>query len=956
MQPANQNATGVVAATIGVRPNILVVDDRKENLLATEKILRHLDAGIFKANSGNEALSLVLRHRFAVVLLDVQMPEMDGFETAMLMQEHESMRGVPIIFVTAINKEERYATQAAEIGAVDYIFKPINSEILKSKVKVYLDLYVQREDLFKIQSALEDAEARLRAILDNVLDGIITIDASGTVISINPAVVKMFGYESADVVGRNIKMLMPEPNRGSHDGYLARYESTGKTKAIGFGRELEGLTKAGLTFPMELTVTEVAFQNQRMFVGLVRDITERKRSEDASRHARAAAEVANRTKSDFLANMSHEIRTPMNAILGMTYLALRAAPTPQQHGYLTKIGNAAQSLLGIMNDILDFSKIEAGKLELEHIAFSLDEVLRNLVDIVGQKAEEKGIAIVFSGAEQAPRSLVGDPLRLGQILINLVNNAIKFTEQGVIAVHVLSEEVTPDRARLAFSVTDSGIGMSPTQVANLFQSFNQADTSFTRKYGGTGLGLAISKQLCELMEGSISVESELGRGSKFLFTASFGIAAEQLSDIARERRQHSLNRSVLIVDDSESARNALLAMVHANGFLARGVSSGEEALSALARGSQVGQPFDLVLMDWRLPGIDGIEASRRIKSHPTLSPIPAILMISAFESEEVIRGLNDPRFDGFLVKPVTEALLMRTIASIWGERIDGPAPDFQTLPGFLPPELTGRRVLVVEDNEINRELATELLGDLGIQVTIAVNGREGVDQVVQEAFDLVLMDIQMPVMDGLTATKLIRTEGRLCGLPIIAMTAHAMRGDRERSLDAGMNDHLTKPINPITLTTMLFRWMPALPVAPQDPSESAVRSIPSADDLPAQLLPFDIQAALIRTNGKPKLLRKMLRGFHEQYTNAAFDLRLQLREGRVEEANRLAHSLKGVAATLEAGVLAEAAAAVGEALREGQVEGLSELIDTLEKALAPAVAAALSLEEKTKSTSALASP
>src|SRR5271155_872391 len=240
----------VAAPLTETRPNILIVDDRKENLLATEKVLRNLDAGILKAASGNEALSLMLRHRFAVVLLDVQMPEMDGFETAMLMQEHESMRGVPIIFVTAISKEERYATQAAEIGAADYIFKPINSEILKSKVKVYLDLYVQREELVTIRSALEDAEARLRAILDNVLDGIITIDGSGTVISINPAVVKMFGYESGEVIGRNIKMLMPEPNRGDHDGYLSRYESTGKTRAIGIGRELEGLTKQGLTFPM----------------------------------------------------------------------------------------------------------------------------------------------------------------------------------------------------------------------------------------------------------------------------------------------------------------------------------------------------------------------------------------------------------------------------------------------------------------------------------------------------------------------------------------------------------------------------------------------------------------------------------------------------------------------------------------------------------------------------------
>ncbi|HET6218017.1 MAG TPA: response regulator [Acidobacteriaceae bacterium] len=808
--PAKQDGLRVTEAVppAGVRPNILVVDDRKENLLATEKILRHLDAGIFKANSGNEALSLVLRHRFAVVLLDVQMPEMDGFETAMLMQEHESMRGVPIIFVTAISKEERYATQAAEIGAVDYIFKPINSEILKSKVKVYLDLYVQREEMLKIQGALEDAEARLRTILDNVLDGIITIDGSGAVISINPAVVKMFGYEAGEVVGRNIRMLMPQPNRSSHDGYLPRYDSSGTAWAVGVGRELEGLTKAGMTFPIELTVTQFSFHGQRMFVGLVRDITERKGAEEISRQARRAAEAANRTKSDFLANMSHEIRTPMNAIMGMTYLAQRANPTPQQQRYLTKIGNASQSLLSIINDILDFSKIEAGKLELEHITFSLDEVLRNLIDIVGQKAEEKGTAIVFSGAHEAPRSLIGDPVRLGQILINLVNNAIKFSDKGEIAVRVTAQDMSRDKVRLSFSVCDSGIGMSAEQISNLFQSFNQADTSFTRRYGGTGLGLAISKQLCELMGGSISVESELGKGSTFLFSVSFGIATDELPLIVREPRGNLLKRSVLIVDDSESARNMLVAMVQANGFFARAVASGEEALSALVRGSQVGQPFDLVLMDWRLPGIDGIEASRRIKAHPTLWPVPAVLMISAFESEEVMRGLSDPRFDGFLVKPVTEALLRRTIASISGERVEAPASAFQPPPGYLLSELTGRRVLVVEDNQINRDLASELLCDLGIRVAIAVNGREGVDQVLAEAFDLVLMDIQMPVMDGLTATKLIRSNDRFHDLRIIAMTAHAMIGDRERSLDAGMNDHITKPINSDTLSAMLSRWMP----------------------------------------------------------------------------------------------------------------------------------------------------
>ncbi|MGC2399579.1 MAG: response regulator [Acidobacteriaceae bacterium] len=811
--PADRDTTGPTKAVPAVaRPNILVVDDRRENLLATERILRHLDAGIFKANSGNEALSLLLRHRFAVVLLDVQMPEMDGFETAILMQDHESMRGVPIIFVTAISKEERYATQAAEIGAVDYIFKPINPEILKSKVKVYLDLFVQREETLKIQGALTDAEARLRTILDNVLDGIITIDGSGGVISINPAVVKMFGYETDDVVGRNIKMLMSEPNHSSHDDYWARHESIGSAHAIGVGRELEGLTRAGVKFPIELTVTEVSFHGERLLVGLVRDITERKRAEEMSRQARAVAEAANRTKSDFLANMSHEIRTPLNAILGMTYLARRAAPTVKQDGYLAKIATAGQSLLGIVNDILDFSKIEAGKLEVEQIVFSLDEVLRNLMDIVGQKAEEKGIAIVCTAADDVPRSIIGDPLRLGQVLINLVNNAIKFSDRGQVVVRVKAEEPISGKVRLAFSVEDNGIGMSPDQVSNLFQSFNQGDTSFTRKYGGTGLGLAICKQLCELMEGSISVESRLEAGSSFFFSVNVGIAGTASQLIDHKLQHNLLKQSVLVVDDSEITRHILVRMIQANGFLARAVSSAEEALPALLHGSQAGQPFGLVLMDWRLPGIDGIEASRRIKAHPTLRPIPAILMISSFESEEVMHGLRDPMFEGFLVKPISEETLMRAIASLGGHNAENSHSTLQK-PGNLPPELTGRRVLVVEDNEINRDLASELLGNLGIRVALAGNGREGLNQMLTHAFDLVLMDIQMPVMDGLTATKLIRAETRFQDLRIIAMTAHTMNGDRERSIDAGMNDHLTKPIDPDALSAILSRWMPPEPVS-----------------------------------------------------------------------------------------------------------------------------------------------
>jgi diguanylate cyclase (GGDEF)-like protein/PAS domain S-box-containing protein len=1053
-------------------------------------------------------------------------------------------------------------------------------------------------DRMKIQSKLEDAEERLRAILDNVLDGIVTIDGGGAIVSINPAVVKMFGYQAAELAGRNVKMLMPEPNRSNHDGYLSRYESTGQTRAIGVGRELEGLTKTGRTFPMELTVTEVSFHGQRMFVGLVRDITERKRQEEAlrksedfldrtgrlaavggweldlgthevhwsaescrlhgfepgkrptleeainlyapearplvraavekstrdgdgwelvvpliradgrriwasvvasvefvegkparlvgafqdvtariteqhalqeantratlatesggigiwgwdilsgkltwdawmnrlygmhtpdegeknyemwrqrwhpedreaveqavqeciagrrpldvtfrvlwddgsvhhlhatgqvdrdeagravrmlganwdvsglieadktSRRARELAEDSSRTKSDFLANMSHEIRTPMNAILGMTYLALRAGPTPQQHGYLTKIGNAAQSLLSIMNSILDFSKIEAGKLELEQIAFSLEEVLSNLLDIVGQKAEEKQLALSVVVDPEVPRFLIGDPLRVGQVLINIVTNAIKFTEQGKIVITVSVKEIAQDRAFLRFSVRDTGIGIPPEKMATLFQSFNQADTSFTRKYGGTGLGLAISKQLCELMGGGISVESVPGEGSTFLATAGFGTAEEAPAQALRPAKNPVPKRSALVVEDSESDRNVLVAMLQAKGFLARAVASSEEALSVLIHESQAGTPIDLVLMDWKLPGLDGIEASRRIKVHPKLSRIPAILMISAFECEEVASGMNHLTFDGFLIKPITDGLLTSTIASVCGEDAAGDARELRSSPEERPSELAGRRVLLVEDNEINRDLATELLSDFGIRVTVAVDGREGVNRIAAEIFDLVLMDIQMPVMDGLTATRLIRSNARFQSLPIIAMTAHAMRGDRERSLFAGMNDHLTKPISPDSLRDVLLRWMPAKEGDDLTTMEKVALPALAEEEVPEQLAPFDIPAALQRVNGKPKLLRKLLSGFQQRYANAAAELRTEIGAGRTEEAHRSAHSLKGIAATLEARELREAAGALEYALRDGEREKFDRLIDCLDEALRPALAAVASL-------------
>jgi signal transduction histidine kinase len=436
--------------------------------------------------------------------------------------------------------------------------------------------------------------------------------------------------------------------------------------------ETRHTARDGRPIDVEVTSYLAEYLDRQMLVVNVKDITERKWAEEEMRRAKEMAEAATRTKSDFLANMSHEIRTPMNAVIGMTHLALKTELTPKQHDYLSKIKSAAQTLLGILNDILDFSKIEAGKLDMEKTNFRLEESLENLSSIVGQKVQEKNLEFLISAQHDLPATLVGDPLRLGQILINLVNNAIKFTEKGQVVVGVKAEEGSGDTRQVRFAVSDTGIGMTSEQVANLFKSFNQADTSTTRKYGGTGLGLAITKQLCELMEGTLEVESEPGEGSTFVFTASFGVATGGLPLQGRARRRDLLKKSVLVVDDSVNARDVLVAMLGANGLVAKAVSSGEEAISAITHASDNGQPFDLVLMDWRMPGIDGIEASRRIKAQRTISHIPAVLMVSAFEREEAMEGVASHELDGFLIKPVDESLLIDAIATIFGVKPDHP--------------------------------------------------------------------------------------------------------------------------------------------------------------------------------------------------------------------------------------------------------------------------------------------
>jgi PAS domain S-box-containing protein len=789
--------------------------------------------------------------------------------------------------------------------------------------------------------ALIESEEKFRKISSSAQDAIIMMDSDGNISFWNQAAEKVLGYTQEEALGRELHLLLaPERFSKLYEKGFKAFQTTGEGPVVGKTLELSALRKSDEEFPIELSVSAVKLKGRWNAIGILRDISERKRVEQKLIETKDAAEAATRAKSEFLANMSHEIRTPMNGVIAATDLALGEAMSPKLENYLKIISTSAYSLLGIINDILDFSKIEAGKLDLKSRPFKLDEVLDRVTDMFSPKAAEKGIELLVDMDPDTPKALVGDPLRMQQILKNLVDNAVKFTPSGgIILVGTQSPEISPDRVILTLFVKDTGVGIAPDYLPMLCEPFSQADTSIGRRYEGTGLGLCICEQLVELMGGTFGVESKLNKGSTFTFSLPF----ERQPAYREPRRVPPADiqgLTVLVVDDCDASRTIIQKALNSFGFKVGTASSGKAALTLLADNRTREKPFELVILDWLMPELDGIETARKIRTDLKLA-LPIILM-TAFGKENERQDAQKAGVSAFLTKPIYPSILFNAIMDAFGKtafREDRAPAAITTMASMYKGRLKGRRVLVVEDNPTNQLVALAVLEGADIIAEIAGNGKEAVAAIRRGRYDAVLMDIQMPEMDGYEATRKIRRDPRFTDLPIIAMTAHAMKGDDEKCLAAGMDDYVAKPIHQDRLFHTLWKAIKhragQAGLAHQRAEEPQNESLPArgvgTGALPSFLPGINIREALSAMAIDPDTFRRILLRFVKDNTDTLSQLKTALEREDWDALQQLAHRLNGSAANIGAAGLQAAAQALE--IQCGQNAPSASLVHQLELAL-----------------------